>query len=206
MKLAASIMLFAILMAIRDEVESSYLRMLVAAAAGASLALAVSSSKAGRVRATRHDRRGSARSPLWIATILYVLSWFLPVVKGGWTLDEGLPGWEAMTTALHPLWDARAFTDEPFWSPLWVASGLTNLFMVGALVRLHIGRTADSNPWHWVAWAAAAINSSWIWCYWEDRGLRIGYFLWLLSFVCLVVSFMALRHREQVEVPQVSTP
>ena len=95
MKFAASILLFAFLMAVRDDVENHYLRMMIAAGAGASLALVMINSKGRRERASRPPQQRWDRGPLWIATVLYVVSWFLPVIKDGWTLDRGLPGWQA---------------------------------------------------------------------------------------------------------------
>jgi hypothetical protein len=206
MKLAASILLFALLMAIRDDVENVYLRMLVAAAAGASLSLVLVNSNRGRERASQPAVRGVVRGPLWIATMLYVVSWFLPVIKEGWTLDRGLPGWQAFTTVLDPLWNPQHFGENPWFALLGIASGLTNVFMVIALVRLHAVRSPESRLWRWWAWAAAAINASWIGFDWHDQSFQVGYFFWLLSFVFLAVSIMARGHRKQVEGPQPSTP
>ena len=128
------------------------------------------------------------------------------MIKDGWTLDRGLPGWQAVTTVLGPLWEPRRFGENPWFSLLGVVSGLTNVFMVIALVRQHLVRTPESKPWLWGAWAAAAINASWIGFDWQDQDFRIGYHLWLISFVFLAVSHMARGHREQVKEPQLAAP
>ena len=189
MRLAASILVFALLMAMRDEVENVYLRMLIAAAAGLALATVVSESRRARGEKPPPVRVGVHRPVLWIATGLYALSWILPVIKDGWTLDRGLPGWQAFSTALHPLWDWQAVRQEPWSCLYWVACGLTNVFMLAALLRLHLRSRPTARAWLWVAWAAFALNASIIIWDWNDQSLLIGYHLWMLSFAFLAISF-----------------
>jgi hypothetical protein len=58
----------------------------------------------------------------------YLVSWAIPVVEGGDTLPEGLPGWQALAVALLPLSEPSG---QPWYSDaISVLSGLTNLVMV----------------------------------------------------------------------------
>ncbi len=205
MWLAASILVFALLMAIRDEVPNMYLRMLIAGAAGASLALVRLKSKSTRTQLPPASIDGVARPQLWIATGGYAISWFLPVIKEGWTLDRGLLGWQAFTTVMSPLWDFQTLSERPWFSLLSVASGLTNVFMVIALIRLHLRQAPNARRWLWGTSACAAINASWIGFDWHDQQFQVGYFAWLLSFVFLAVALMPRSWRASREVQPSAT-
>jgi len=122
---------------------------------------------------------------------LYLVSWFLPVIKDGERLGNGLPGWEALKVVMIPLWDPESIRQNPWSSLLSVVSGLTNVFMLVALFwqLRHRDPSPKSRPW--LAWIAVAINASWIVMDFRDRALRIGYYLWFLAFVFLAVSFLS---------------
>jgi hypothetical protein len=189
MTLAAPIELPASPMATLYEADHSYLRMWLAAAGGALIVLVTS--KVIRKNSTAASQIGVDRVLLWAASIAFVVSWFLPVIKNGWTFPKGLPGWQAMRAVLDPLWDHDKLRDRPWFSALSIASGLTNLVMIAALARLHLTRLASANRWkHWVV-LAAAINASWMGFDWRDDDLRIGYYLWLLSFLLLAIAVWA---------------
>jgi hypothetical protein len=120
-----------------------------------------------------------------LAWALQVLAWFLTVIKDGVTFPHGLPGWEALRVALNPIWPTGDMSVEKWYlSVLTSASGLTNLVMVGSLwVMLRPSRAA-SRAFAWAATIAFLINASWyVFLFGEDRvNLRVGYFLWWLSF------------------------
>ena len=63
--------------------------------------------------------------------------------------------------------------------------------MIAVLAHLLIPRLSSANGWkHWVA-LAAAINASWVGFDWRDHDFRIGYYLWLLSFLLLAIAVWA---------------
>jgi len=189
MTLAAPIVFHAIPMATLYEVEHSYLRVWLAAAAGALIVLVTS--KVLRNKSLVASQIGVDRVLLWAASIAFVVSWFLPVIKNGLTFPEGLPGWQAMRAVLDPLWDHDKLRDRPWFSALSIASGLTNVVMIAALSHLHLTRLSPANRWkHWVV-LAAAINASWTGFDWRDDDLRIGYYLWVVSFLLLAIAVLA---------------
>jgi hypothetical protein len=190
MKRVASILVFALLMAARDEFDNRYVRMLIAAAAGASLAPLWIKSKIDRESVPHAGRTLRNRGPLWIAVALYSVSWFLPVIKYGERLGNGPPGWEALQVVLSPLWRPESIIEEPWFALLSVASGLTNVFMLVALFRQIRGHDPSLRSWTWLAWIAVAIDASWMGVDLKDQDLRIGYYLWFFSFVFLAVSFL----------------
>ena len=61
---------------------------------------------------------------LKIGWVLYIVSFFMPVVRDGETLADGvLPGWQALSHALRG--------EESIWG---VASALTNILMLSTLI------------------------------------------------------------------------
>ena len=193
--LACRFLLPAMPMATLYEAEHSYVRVSLAAAAGALIVLVTS--KVIRKQSPIASQIGVDRVLLWTASSAFVVSWFLPVIKNGWTIPEGLPGWQAMRAVLDPLWDHDKLRDRPWFSALSIASGLTNIVMIAALAHLHLTRLSPANRWkHWVV-LAAAINASWLGFDWRDNDLRIGYYVWLLSFLLLAIVVWARGARIQ---------
>jgi hypothetical protein len=127
-----------------------------------------------------------------VATILYLVAWVSPVVAGGTTLAKGgLPGWEALRAALSPIWDRSITT---WWlSAVWVLSALTNGWFLYALASL-AGRLSAS-PRLLFAGSAAAVLINAHWLVFSDlrSDLRIGYYLWVASFVALAASARSAR-------------
>ena len=205
MRRVASVFVFALLMAARDEFDNRYLRMLITVAAGASLALILPTSSRERESVPQAWGSRWARGPVWIAVVLYLVSWFLPVIKDGERLGNGLPGWEALTVVMSPLWDPESIRHNPWSSLLSVVSGFTNVFMLVALFRQLRHRDPSPRSWPWLAWIAVAINASWIVMDFGDRALRIGYYLWFLSFVFLAVSYFSDGARRESSEAQPAT-
>src|SRR5262249_33441335 len=147
-------------MQLADSFELAYVRMIIAAVAGV---LIVSVGSRGIRSGSFVSRSGGMnRLLLWMTTAGYAVSWFLPVVKDGWTIDDGLPGWEALTVVMTPIWEPRKFIENPLFSSICIVTGLTNAFMIIALVRLHGSRRPIARAWKRWAWVAAAITASWI--------------------------------------------
>lgn len=93
---------------------------------------------------------------------------------------------------------------QAFWSaligwggPIGIVSALTNLLMVAT--GFH-GRWSPRARWPAIALAAAgALNLGyWLWLVAGDGGfsLKIGYYVWVASFLCSAVGFR-LRGRRQ---------
>ncbi len=118
------------------------------------------------------------RKRIMIGLLWFAIAWFLPVHEYGKTLPQTLPGWEALLVALSPNWDgdpARRYA-----AALSVASALTNLIPVllsfaccwrsERLIRLA----------GWACLISFGLNAQWILN--DGSGLRMGYYLWWLSF------------------------
>ena len=127
---------------------------------------------------------------LAVAAFLYVLSWLLPVADGGTTLsDGGLPGWEAFRLALSPIWSYEGLAGDSWWSDsLSVLSALTNIGFLAAVAALAFWLQRLSRGVFGGLVLATIINALWF-VLSDDRGdLRIGYYLWLSSFIVLAAA------------------
>jgi hypothetical protein len=125
-----------------------------------------------------------------VGVLAYVAAWFLPVVKDGTTLLEGgLPGWEALRVALAPIIMNDNITYDKWWGgALSVLSGLSNLLLLSAVFLLR-GRQRAVPPLLAPALLSVAIlNTHWFVLN-SDRGdLRVGYYLWMLSFFLVALA------------------
>ncbi len=130
------------------------------------------------------------RTVLFLSVVIYATSWFLPVIKGGITLDKGgLPGWEAFTTALTA-------QGEAWWARgLYASSALTNFVFLGALAALSFRPYRFARIAQWILLSSTVLNMHWFILN-DDRGdLRIGYYLWVTSFAALTFAArLASRH------------
>jgi len=133
------------------------------------------------------------------ACVVYSVAWFLPVVKGGVTLPHGLPGWEAFRYAASAVWpiDASKF-DDWYVAVLSTISAVTSLLFIPAtLLVLSRGSGALRRISAWVATSAFVVNAHWYVLFGSDRkDLRIGYFLWWLSFLLLALGLFELSQSE----------
>jgi hypothetical protein len=133
------------------------------------------------------------------AWFIHAVAWFVPVHKYGVCLPRGVPGWEAFRIALSPLWPYEGSG----WSGPWYgnvvisASALTNVIMLASLVIAlqkvdELQRVAG-----WAAIGACVLNSYW-WVADKDRvDLRIGYYLWWLSFLVLGLGLLTTVRKRQ---------
>ncbi len=127
---------------------------------------------------------------LWIGLAMYAVAWFVPVVDNGTTLTKGgIPGWEALRFALSPIWPLSGIrSGAGFGAILSTLSGLTNLAVLWVVVSL--ARPASRPHARTLGWAlliATAVNASWI-SPGEIADLRIGYYLWLGSFLVMAIG------------------
>lgn len=132
--------------------------------------------------------------PIRLALFVYVVAWFLPVIKDGQTLADGvLPGWQAFAVALDVHGESNS--SDPSARLISRVSALTNGVMVLGVIVL-VGARARSAP-AWLPWAFAAatlINTWWAWS--DNRSdLRIGYWTWLASFALMAAAVFAARRQ-----------
>lgn len=121
---------------------------------------------------------------LCAAVVAHALSWSLPVI-------DDYRGWQAFRVALTPIVPYDDFSSGGVWYErvLSIASGLTNVLFLAALLALATARAR----WLPVSTrgliAAAVLNLYWFVMMGDDRGeLRIGYYLWVGSFLVLAAA------------------
>ena len=124
------------------------------------------------------------------AGIIYLLSWLTPVAEGGTTLAQGgVPGWEAFRGALAPIWPYRGLAGDSWFSNLLsVMSGLSNLWFVMSLAVLAVWPRRLNRAILWGLALLAVVNALWLVLSDNRADLRIGYYLWLGSFVVLAAT------------------
>ena len=144
-----------------------------------------------------------------LAGLAYLLAWFLPSVYlpnlEPWSADRLIvPGWEATRAALSPIWPSDASVGGSLRAVLAVASGLSNLLFLAAIV-LAVWRPGSVPRWlPWTVGGAALLNAHWLI---GDSGFRSslssGYYLWLASFALLALALLWTREgRAQVAPPR----
>jgi hypothetical protein len=130
-----------------------------------------------------------------VAAALHIAAWFLPVIhvpefRAG-SHGRNMPGWEVFKT-LMPVgdvsFDAPTSTGDVAWGVLYLLSPLTNLvFVLGVVMALRATISQRGIRRTEVAiWASVALNSAWFATGLSD--LRVGYYLWLASFILLALS------------------
>jgi Protein of unknown function (DUF3024) len=146
----------------------------------------------GLVREDRHAcflRLGPPQAmprtfPLLVtAACSYVLAWFLPVL-GDYV------GWQAFRIALSSIWPYQGFVGGSLYiSAVDILSALTNVAFVVCLVGLVARWRMKRSFVVSLLAAAAALDVSWFVSMGDDRGkLRIGYYLWVCSFIVLALG------------------
>jgi hypothetical protein len=137
---------------------------------------------------------------IWAAWLVYVAAWFVPVVKEGVTLPDGLPGWQAFRVAASAVWPLQDFTiDKWYKAVLFTVSAITTLlFFPGSVWAVWSGSRVLRRASAWVATAAFVVNAHWYVLYGGSarEDLRIGYFFWWLSFLLMALGLFDLSRRE----------
>jgi hypothetical protein len=132
------------------------------------------------------------------AWLLHAIAWFLPVLNGAVTFPHGLPGWEAFRLAASPVWPYDGITTESrYYAVLSTISAVTTLlFILGSVWVVLRGSITLRRTSAWVAILAFIVNAHWYVHFASDRAdLRIGYFLWLFSFLLLGLGLFDLSTR-----------
>jgi hypothetical protein len=136
------------------------------------------------------------------AWVFHAAAWFLPVVSGGVTLPKGLPGWEAFRWAFSAVWpfEGGQFDTWYYAALATLCAATTLLFIFGSPWVVWRG---SRSLWRASAWAAATafvVNAHWYVLYGSDRSdLRIGYFLWWLSFALLAIGLFGLLRSHRAD-------
>jgi Na+-transporting NADH:ubiquinone oxidoreductase subunit NqrB len=136
------------------------------------------------------------------ALLVHAIAWFVPVVKDGVVLPDGLPGWQAFRIAASPVWPYEGTQyDTRYLAVLSTASAVTTvLFIVGSPLVLWRGSRSWRQVSGWAATAAFVLNLHWFILFGADRwDLRIGYFMWWLSFGLLAIGLFDLARESRIE-------
>jgi hypothetical protein len=139
---------------------------------------------------------------IWAAWLVFTAAWFLPVVKEGVTLPQGLPGWQAFRVAASAVWPIPDVTiDKWYKAVLFSISAVTTLlFVPGSVWAVWGGSRALRRAFGWVATCAFVVNAHWYVLYGGSarNDLSVGYFLWWLSFLLVALGLFDLsRHEER---------
>lgn len=131
-----------------------------------------------------------------LGALVHAAAWLFPVHRYGVRLGAGgVPGWEALRLALSPIWQLEGVqADSALGAVVATVSGLTNLLVPVAIVALlRVPRRARIlRLLGWLLLGATALNSTWFVLGADRWELRIGYYLWVTSF--LILGIAALRH------------
>jgi hypothetical protein len=127
------------------------------------------------------------------------VAWFLPVVKEGVTFPQGLPGWQAFRVAACAVWPYDDFHLDGWYNAvLSTVSALTTLFVFASVWVVLRGSRTLLRASAWIAASAFIVNAHWFVRFSSGRmDLRIGYFLWWLSFVLLALGLFELSRQAQ---------
>ena len=143
----------------------------------------------------REVARVTARRLGALATILFALSWCVPVIETHGDLLSGRSwGWQAFLFAVSPLL-GNDMDAHPLQLAWMVSSALTNLVLVVTLGLLFWRPLRIPSALAWVLVGAALVNAGWLFLPTMLRDLRVGFYLWLCAFV--VGAAAALLHLHQ---------
>ena len=138
---------------------------------------------------------------VWAAWLVYVAAWFLPVVKEGVTLPDGLPGWQAFRVAASAVWPIPDVNIDTWYKAvLFTISAITTLlFFPVSVWAVRSGSRVLRRAAAWIATFAFVVNAHWYVLYGGSarEDLRIGYFLWWLSFLLVALGLFDLPRRER---------
>ena len=124
------------------------------------------------------------------AWLLHAVAWFLPVVDGGVTFPHGVPGWEAFCVAATAYQDSHPDT---WYSAILstIGAATTPLFIFGSVAVVLCGTRVPRRACAWIATFAFIVNAYWCVVF-GLKDLKIGYFLWWLSFLLVALGLFAL--------------
>ena len=118
---------------------------------------------------------------LAVGLLLFSAAWFLPVHRHGCTLPEGFPGGQAFMTALSLLWE-RGESFTLYNAVLSAVSAATNVIVVIVLFAWFSRSNCLIRLSGWGCLFSLPLNAQWFLSDSHRPDLRIGYFVWWLSF------------------------
>ena len=127
-------------------------------------------------------------------------AWFLPVVKEGVTLPDGLPGWQTIRVAASAVWPLPDVTiDKWYKAVLFTISTLTTLLFIPGSVWALLGGSRARRASAWVTTLSFVVNAHWCVLYGGSarQDLRIGFFPWWLSFLLVALGLFDLSRHEE---------
>lgn len=136
------------------------------------------------------------------AWLVHVAAWFLPIVKGLDTFPKVVPGWYAFRVASCGVWPCEDMHfDTWFGAVLSALSAITTLlFVLGSPWVILRGSHSMRRASAWVAAISFIVNVHWYVLFGSDRSdLRIGYFLWWLSFMFLAIGLFDFTQPRRVD-------
>jgi hypothetical protein len=144
----------------------------------------------GSIDASAERPPTRARVVLLVSIIAHALGWVLPVM-------DDYRGFHAFRVALSPLWPYER-SGTQFHIPsgrlvyLSVASGLTNVVFAMIAIAALAGAAQTRSRQRvavWVVGAATLLNLHWPISMGDSAGgLRAGYYVWIASFVLLLLA------------------
>ena len=130
-----------------------------------------------------------------IAYLTHAAAWFLPVEEDGVTLAIGIPGWQAFCVAAFAWWP---LTINSWYNGVLGSAVTTVLFVLGSGWVLAIRSRQLRRASACIAACAFIVNAHWLFRFGSHRfDLRIGYFLWWVSFLLLAIGLFRLSHATQ---------
>jgi hypothetical protein len=134
---------------------------------------------------------------IWAAWLTQAVAWFVPVIGEGTSLPQGLPGWQAFRVAFSAVWPYRDAQFETWYNAVLstISAITTPLFIFGSVWVVWFGSRRVRRVSAWIAAAAFVINAQWyLFVYFgpNPKDLKIGYFLWWVSFLLLAWGLFAL--------------
>jgi hypothetical protein len=122
------------------------------------------------------------------AWLVHAAAWFLPVIKEG-SIPQRLPGWEAFRAAFSAVWPFEGLKFAGwYYAVIGTVSAVTTLLFL--FCSPWVVLRGSRSLWRASAWAAA--TASVVNALWFSLDVRIGYFLWWLSFVLLAIGLFDL--------------
>ena len=142
-----------------------------------------------------------SRRIVWVAGLLWLASWLLPVV-------EGVNGWQAFRYALSTLWPYRGRESSELDDAVpHVLSAATNVAFIILAAHVELGRVTRPGTFLRVGVACFLLNLYWLVQLVRDGSageLQVGYNAWLTAFALLIVSGVSIHRTSRT--PTAGTP
>jgi hypothetical protein len=144
---------------------------------------------------------------LAIATIMFLVSWVLPVTGNG----EAGTGYHAYKATYRILFELGQFENvltgdiaDPFLTVILALSPHTNYIIIIAILWLAFGRRSMGTAIRKILlvflWISLFINLTWLYALREIiEGIQIGYYLWVASFLLMTIAYASFKNYRKLE-------